>query len=84
MYSIFLVKCCCACAPTDWCSHFTFFIRDPNHNDVGRIDLQKNCCNLCGLCGANSTYNIVFPSDATPELKLTIINAVIAIDLFTL
>lgn len=82
VYSIFYVKCCCSCAPNDWCPHFTFLIRDPNHNDVGRIEAEKNCCNFCGLCGINYTYNIIFPADATPELKLTIINAVVCIDLF--
>ncbi len=82
MYTIYLVRCCIACVPNDWCSHFTFYIRDQNHNDVGRIDAERNCCNFCGMCGINYTYNIAFPTDATPELKLTIINAVISIDLF--
>lgn len=81
-YTIYLIKCCCSCTPVDWCPHFTFMIRDQANNEVGRIDAERNCCNFNGICGNNFTYNIFFPANATPELKLTIINAVISIDLF--
>ena len=84
VYVIYLIKCCCTYIPDDWCPHFEFFIRDLKGNDVGKIDAQRNCCNFYGMCGNNFTYDIAFPLDASPELKLTIINAVIAIDLFTL
>ena len=84
VYVIYLIKCCCNCIPDDWYSHFLFEIRDLQGNVAGTIDAQRNCCNFNGICGNTFTYNVFFPPDATPELKLTIINAVIAIDLFTI
>ena len=85
IYTIYLVRCCCArCTPYDWIPHFKFEIRDQAHNEVGRIDAERNCCNFYGMCGNSFTYNIVFPTNASPELKLTLINAVIGIDLFNL
>ena len=82
VYVIYLIKCCLSCIPDDWFSHFIFEIRDLVGNVVGTIDAKRNCCNFYGMCGNNFTYNIFFPPDATPELKLTIINGVIASDLF--
>ena len=84
VYVIYLILCCCTCIPDDWYPSFVFEIRDLVHNVVGKIDAIRNCCNFYGMCGNNFTYNITFPSDATPELKLTIINSVIANDLFML
>ncbi len=48
------------------------------NNDVGRIEGRGRCI---PLCGDTLTYTITFPLDATPELKLTIINAMILLDI---
>jgi hypothetical protein len=84
IYYIFLRKCCISCIPISCCSEIIFTIKDTNYSNVGEIKASRNCCSLCGICGTNYTYNIDFPSGATPELKLTITNAAITIDLFVL
>ena len=81
IYTIFLRKCC-AC-PVDCCDYLKFVIKDQSNVDVGSIELHTSCCN-CYYCPTTYTYNIDFPVQATPELKLAIINGVIAIDLFCL
>ena len=82
VYTIFLRRCCLSCCPLDCLNTISFVIRNAAGVDVGKIELRRTCCTLCGLRGNNSTYTINFPLDATPELKLTIINAVISIDMF--
>lgn len=82
VYTIFLRRCCLSCCPTDCFSSFTFIIKDPLGLEAGRIEMRRTCCTCCGLRGKNCTYTIHFPSTATPELKLTIINAVVSIDMF--
>ena len=82
MYSIYLRRCCITICPTDCLNSLTFTIRSPGGEDVGKIEMRRNCCNCCGLFGKSCTYTIIFPNDATPDLKLTIINAVISIDMF--
>ena len=57
---------------------YNYVIRDPMNNDVGRIEGRGSCI---PLCGDTLTYTIIFPLDATPELKLTIINAMILLDI---
>lgn len=81
IYSIYLKRYCLSCCPTDCLDKLSFVIRSGGVN-VGNIELRRNCCNCCGLLGKNCTYKINFPGDATPEIKLTIINAVISIDMF--
>lgn len=81
VYTIYLRRCCLSCCPTDCFDHLSFVIRSGDVN-VGSIELKRNCCNCCGLMGNYCTYNINFPADAPPELKLTIINAVISMDIF--
>lgn len=82
VYTIFVRRCCISCCPLDCCSVVHFIIKDMAGEVVGKIELRRNCCTCGGLCGKNCTYTIDFPLAATPELKLTIINAVITIDLF--
>lgn len=84
IYTIYLRKCCLSCIPTDCCGYFRFSIQNQSGSEVGFIEAYRNCCNLCGICGTSFTYSINFPPDASPELKLSIINGVIAIDLFRL
>ena len=81
IYIIYLRKCCLSCFPVGCCGVVNFTIKTPDGTNVGEIEGKRNCCNLCGICGANFTYTIQFPENATPEMKLTIINAVIAIDI---
>lgn len=82
IYTIFIRRCCISCCPLDCCSVINFIIKDIAGNEVGKMELRRNCCTCGGLCGQNHTYSIDFPLNATPELKLTIINAAITIDLF--
>ena len=82
VYSIYLKRCCIVCCPLDCLNSLSFSIRDSSGKDVGGIELKRACCVCNGLRGKNCTYTIQFPVDATPELKLTIINAVISIDMF--
>jgi len=81
IYTIFLRKCC-GC-PVDCCSYLKFAIKDQSNVDVGYIDAYTSCCS-CYYFPTTYTYYIDFPAQATPELKLTIINGVIAIDLLCL
>lgn len=75
-YSIYYRECCCSCLPN--MGVYNYVIRDPMNNDVGRIEGRGRCI---PLCGDTLTYTITFPLDATPELKLTIINAMILLDI---
>ena len=84
VYTIFWRRCCISCCPNDCLDSITFVIRNASGVEVGRIELRRTCCTFCGLRGNNCTYTINFPIDATPELKLTIINEVISIDMFLL
>ena len=82
VYSIYLKRCCLSLCPTDCLDSLTFIIKSSGGDNVGNIEMRRNCCNCCGPLGKSCTYTIGFPSDATPELKLTIINAIISIDMF--
>ena len=82
VYTIYLRRCCISCCPLDCLNSITFVIKNAYGVEVGRIELRRTCCTFCGLRGNNCTYTINFPLDATRELKLTIINAVISIDMF--
>jgi len=82
VYTIYARKFCLSCIPLDCCGYIRFSIRNANKKEVGIIEAKRNCCNFCGICGNSCTYTIIFPSDANLDLKLTIIKAVIAIDLF--
>ncbi len=83
VYTIYLRRCCISCCPTDCCETITFVIRNPLGTvDLGKIEMKRLCCTCSGLRGKNVTYTISFPVDATPELKLTIINAVYTMDMF--
>ena len=67
---------------SSWLLWYHFAIKNASGAEVGAIQLKRTCCVCCGLRGKNATYTITFPADATPEMKLTIINAVISIDMF--
>ena len=82
VYSIYLKRCCVSLCPTDCLDSLTFTIKSSGGDNVGNIEMRRNCCNCCGLLGKSCTYSISFPPDATPELKLTIINAIFSIDMF--
>jgi hypothetical protein len=60
------------------CGIYLFILKDSTGNEVGRIEGRGRCI---PLCGDTLTYTITFPADATPELKLTIINEVMLMDL---
>ena len=82
VYTIYLKRCCLSCCPLDCCDAIDFAIKNGSGAEVEAIQLKRTCCVCCGLRGKNATYTITFPADATPEMKLTIINAVISIDMF--
>lgn len=81
IYTIYIKKCCLSFIPIGCCGQLDFVIKDSMGNKVGTIEGRGNCCYILGICGANYNYTIYFPKNATPEMKLTIINAVIAIDM---
>ena len=80
VYAIYLRKCCIDCIPVDCCGYLIFTICDVKGNNVGEIKAYRTCCYCRRLCKDNIIYEIKFPPDATPDLKLTIINAVISLD----
>ena len=75
-YALYFRDCCCSYLPNF--GTYLYVLRDANQNDVGRIEGRGRCI---PLCGDTLTYTITFPLDATPELKLTIINAVMLMDM---
>lgn len=77
-YTIYLSKCRIPC---NICGDPKFIIKNRKDNNVGEIKISKSCCNLCGICKDNLKYNITFPIETTPELKLTIINALFTLDM---
>ena len=82
VYTICLIKY--PLFPINFCCVPQFVIENNSEKEVGEIiNISKNCCSFCGISGINYRYNIKFPSDpeATPELKLTIINALMLIDM---
>lgn len=84
IYFIYLRLCCIQCYPYECCDKVEFSIKADGGKKVGNIMGIRNCCYCYGICGTKFSYTIDFPADCTPELKLTIINAVIAIDLLLL
>lgn len=80
MFSIYKKKCCLSCS-YDCCDEIDYEIHIGD-TKVGSIICKKNCCSCYGLCGEECVYTINFPSGCPPEIKLTIINGVIANDLF--
>ena len=84
IYNIFIRQCCLSCCPIDCCGQIDFAIKDSSRDTIGEIICKKDCCPCYGCCGFKCVYEITFPPNSTPENKLTIINAVIAIDLFYL
>ena len=81
LYTIFEKKLCCIGRCFNYCSTANYDIKNTNMDTVGKIIGKKICCNVCGICGSNTVYNIIFPPEATLEIKATIVNAVIAIDI---
>jgi hypothetical protein len=81
-YYIYKKKCCLCCIPNDCCGEINFLIKNKDKEDDGKITCIKDCCPCYGICGLKFIYNIEFPKDCTSELKLTIINAIISIDIF--
>ena len=75
-YALYYRDCCCSFLPS--CGIYLFILRDTHGNEVGKIEGRGKCI---PLCGDTLTYTITFPVDATPELKLTIINAVMLMDI---
>ena len=75
-YALYFRDCCCTYLPN--CGIYLYVLRDANQNDVGRIEGRGR---WFPYCGDTLTYTITFPLDATPELKLTIINAVMLMDM---
>ena len=84
IYTIFIKQCFLSCFPIDCCGQIDFDIKNASGTTVGEIICKKDCCPCFLICGFKCVYNITFPLDCTPEIKLTIINAVVAIDLFYL
>ena len=72
---------CCKCVRK--CCGLKFIITDRSmENEVGSIEEIDMI--LGEFFNDSDTYNVIFPMDASPELKLTIINAVSVIDTFLL
>ena len=61
------------------CCDVELEIRDQNFNLVGKIT-KLNAQSLGEYFTDSDSYDIQFPLDATPELKLTIILAAIVVD----
>ena len=82
IYTVYLLVCCCKClAGQGWCESLDYTIKNAKDDTVGRIKASQRCCTFCGLCAANYSYKIKFPENATVQMKLTLINAVILHDL---
>ena len=73
-YSIFLQKCCCDCCYDGKCSPIKYAIKNNSGMTVGRIEGYPNCLEC------NYVYKIRLSDEASPEIKLTIINAIFVID----
>jgi hypothetical protein len=84
VYNIYARRCCLSCVPLGCCGNIEFAIKNQSGTTVGEIICDRDCCPCFGICGYKSTFNIDFPVDCTPEIKLTIINAIIAVDLLCL
>lgn len=82
IYYIYADHCCCSCFSIDCCGTINFTIFNKGGKDVGKITCKRDCCPCYGICGFKCQYIIKYPEDCTPELKLTLINSVIAFDLF--
>jgi len=79
-YQIYLKRCCLSCFSGKNCSMSFIITSQFNTNmAVGTIEGYPSGC-----CVNGYTYNVNFPADATPELKVVILNAVYAIDSFYL
>lgn len=77
-YTIYLTKCCFDyCMAGRYCN-VKFTIKDLSNSPVGYIH------GFPSFCDCSFVYKIDFPADATPELKLTILNAIYVIDSFGL
>ena len=76
-YVIMRKICCLKCCTRKECG-LSFTIFDSNSVPVGNIQGKGACCSN------TYTYQIYFPQDATPELKLCLLNAIYAIDTFGL
>jgi hypothetical protein len=76
LYTIYLRK---YIAPFNRCMKSKLIIKNNSGKIEGEIKISKSC-NFYGMCKDNAKYSIIFPK-TTPELKITIINAVIAIDM---
>lgn len=84
VYNIYAKQCCCNCFSVDCCGEINFTINNQIGSRMGKITCNRDCCPCFGICGYKCQYKIEYPVDCTPELKLTLINAVIAFDLFVL
>ena len=84
IYYIYIKKYCIDWGCTQCFGEINFEIKAPGGKTVGKIYGRRKCCSIYGICPSDYIYTIIFPPDATPEIKLTIINAVISIDLFYL
>ena len=81
IYTIYLLRCCIQCCPSGDCETLDFVIKNPKDVTVGKITGFKRCCEYFGCFDANYGYKIKFPENETIQNKLTIINAVIILDL---
>lgn len=85
-YYIFFYVCKCillSCKCVRKCCGLKFIITDRSmENEVGSIEEIDMI--LGEFFNDSDTYNVIFPMDASPELKLTIINALSVIDTFLL
>lgn len=73
-YAIFEKRCCLSCVSGKSCG-LNFEIYNPKHEVVGNIEGNGQCC-------GGFTYRITFPSYASVEDKLCLLNAIYAIDTF--
>ena len=73
-YIIYLKKC--GIVLFNCCGDRELIIKNNKKKKVGKIKISK----ISGICDTKYKFNITFP-ETTKELKLTIINAVIAIDM---
>jgi hypothetical protein len=76
-YVIMRKICCLKCCTRKECG-LAFTIFNTNSEPVGNIQGKGE------FCSNSYTYQISFPQDATPDLKLCLLNAIYAIDTFGL
>ena len=73
-YTIYRYECCCDCCFEGKCCSIKYAIKDITGNTTGKIEGYP------AYCDSSYVYKIQLPPEASPEIKLTIINSIFVID----